>query len=367
MASEILYLDGMVGLGEHEGDAWAYGPRFQVPQGDKDGIRNHIFKNEGKYFADALGGDYNVWFGENSYIVPKDLATGYYPWMQAGGWFKYGSPPTGTLSLPFKFARFRHSGVAWYADTPYFKIASDDQIWFDVNAAGEHFDVLPNQWFWLECRIYGHTSSGVAEIRINESITKRWTGIQTIDTSGVGPPTGEIDLNSQRLLFSDYYSTTYDPKCDNLYVIFADSEGELAWLGEAVCEHIIPKGAGDETNGTPTGATNYASVAFPINDSICVEAGAGDRDCYSFSNMETDRTRTVHGVKTTTRARKSNAGTATIRCYCRIGSTNYYGDTHYLSPEWREYVHIWQLNPDTSSDWTSSEVNAAQFGWERVA
>ena len=278
---------------------------------------------------------------------------------------KLGSPPT-SFNLPFIAYRHENASGEWTATALTFKITSNE-LYFGANSSGVSNTILPNKWFWFEARVYCHTSSGIAELRVNLTNTKRWTGIATVTTAGTSPPTGEIDVQCSKFRYSDFYLTTYECMFDNMYVMLADSEGELDWLGEAVCEHIVPMGVGAETNGTPTGATNYGSVSFPINDIIYVEAGVGDRDCYSFSNIETDRVRTVHGVKATTRARKSNTGTATIRCYCRIGGTNYYGDTHYLSSEWREYVHIWDINPDTSLAWTSSDVNAAQFGWERVA
>ena len=368
MAKEILYLDGVTGLGEHEGDAWSYGPRYEVPMGDGDGIRNHVFKNEGRFFSDALGGDYNVWYGETAYIVPKDNGAGHYPWMQAGGWMKIGNPSTYLTYLPYEFERKYSDGNEWYAVSGSWYITLSGEIKFYGQASGVYHPIIAGKWFWFECRMYSHFTNGIAEMRVGD-VSKRWTGIQTVYTGGaVGRPTsGEVPLNMSEFKYRDFFSTTEDIKYDDMYVMFADTEGELDWVGEGICEPLYVTGDGAEIMATPIGPTSHASVEFPVNDILYVAAIAGERDCYSFSNLESDRTRTVHGVKVTARAKRSYPGTATIRCYCRVNGSNYYGDTHYLSPEWREYIHIWAQNPDTSTAWTREDLDAAQFGFERVA
>jgi len=227
---------------------------------------------------------------------------------------------------------------------------------------------VANKWFWFEGRVYNHSVlGGVAEIRINNTYIKRWTGIKTITVGGTGPPSGEIDCNYASFYYLDWLSYSQGARYDDLYFIGADTEGELDWVGKSVCEPLYVNGDGAEIMATPIGPTSHASVEFPVNDILYVAATAGERDCYSFSNLESDRTRTVHGVKVTARAKRGYPGTATIRCYCRVGGSNYYGDTHYLSPEWREYIHVWELNPNTGSAWTREDLDATQFGFERVA
>ena len=368
MAKEILYLDGVTGLGTYEGDGWSYGPRFEVPAGNEDGNREHVFKNEGRFFSDALGGRYNGYWGAQSYIMPKDVSAGLYPWMQAGWWQKMGDPSI--ASCPFIFIRYYFGSNRWNAYTGGF--ADYNDLTFDGNSSGVVHTREHNKWFWTEVRVYSHTSNGIAEMRVNESLIKRWTGIRTVTayrptTGDPLPPTGEIKLNSVMFSYQNFQSYSYDVKFDDMYVMFADTEGELDWISRSVCEPLYVNGDGAEIMATPIGPTSHASVEFPVNDIIYVAATAGERDCYSFSNLESDRTRTVHGVKVTARAKRSYPSTATIRCYCRVNGSNYYGDTHYLSPEWREYIHIWVQNPDTSTAWTREDLDAAQFGFERVA
>jgi len=368
MAKKILYLDGVTGLGEHEGDKWPYAKRYQVPSGDPNGVRNHIFKNEGRFYSDALGGD---WGGSNySYITPKDKSTGLYPWVQAGGWMKQ-TDLSSYIILPYYFYRGPFSGSNWLAYSGYWLVyAETGQLYSQSGAEwSEPFTpIASNEWFWFEYRMYSHTSAGILELRVNETATKRWTGKISVYTSGVGVPTGEIGLNAAEFLFADYWSSSKNSKYDDLYVMFADTEGELEWLGKSACEPLYVMGAGTDQECTPRGPSNFASVEFPVNDVLYVSAVAdSEKDCYSYSNLETDRERNIAGLKVTARAKRNGVHTRKIRCYCRVSGTNYYGDTHYLSPEWREYIHIWAVNPNTGIAWTAEEVNNTQYGFERVA
>ena len=367
MVAKLFYIDGATGLSEYGGDQWPYGPRFMYPAGDTYGRTSHILANQGRYYSDAIRGDI-LGYDSPSWPAFRDL-TESYPWAQAGGWMQVSS--TGTiLYLPFSFQRLSYFGSMWGMGAYSFRILLDGELSYRSLSSGVYYPLVPSQWFWFECRLYSHTSNGVAEIRINNTIVKRWTGILTASTHNYGdaPPVGEVPMNATAFYIPDTASSKkFNQKYDDLYMLFADTEGELDWLSKSVCEPLYVMGDGAEIMATPIGPTSHASVEFPVNDIIYVGATAGERDCYSFSNLESDRTRTIHGVKVTARARRNNTGTATIRCYCRVNGSNYYGDTHYLCSDWREYIHIWKLNPNTGFAWTREDLDATQFGFERVA
>jgi len=368
MTLKTVYLDGVTGLNTMEGDLWNHGPRFQVPGGDPGApTRPHIFKNEGVYFTDALGADYNVWFGELNYIVPKNMDTAFAaPWAQAGCYIRHDAIYSGLgFNFPFQF-RYWTTTVGYYASTVWGMLNTGYINHSSGGTSDQYYPMERKKWYWLECRQYHHTSSGIAEIRIDGTAIYRWTGIPTMYT--YGGPTGEIDVNYSIFWPNDWYSYSNQPKFDNLYFQLADTENELTWHNDGlVAEPIFPVGDGDETQGDPSGPTSWQSVNEPHDDYLYVTSDAGERDCYSMSNIETDRTRTVNAVRAVIRARRSTAGYATIRPYVRIGSTNYYGDTVHLGCSWRQYAHIWDVNPATSVAWTSSDVNSVQVGWERVA
>jgi len=364
MANKFLYLDGMTGLAEYEGNSWPYGVRCEVPAGNSYGNRVHFVKNGGRFFTDSFAGRYAGYWDSYSYINPSAYSP-YYPWAQFGCWLKFGNPEAANyIIVPVDWNRI--VPTTYWGGSGYASFLSDGELYY-YGYSGKYYTVVPNKWFWVETRIYFHNDgAGVAEFRVNEDIISRFTGVSTCSMQA-GAPAGEQAFNQATLYFADFYNSTTAPEMDDAYAAFADTEEELPAFGKKTAEPLYVNGDGAEIMATPIGPTSHASVEFPVNDIIYVSATAGERDCYSFSNLESDRTRTIHGVRATARAKRNGGGAATIRCYCRVNGSNYYGDTHYLSPEWREYIHIWAQNPDTSTAWTREDLDVAQFGFERVA
>jgi hypothetical protein len=366
MAKVIAYIDGVTGLGEHEGDLWPYGARFQVPYGDREGVRNHVFLNEGRFFNHALGGDYDVWWGEISHIAPPDKNDWSFPWFQCGLWHKWGvDVGAGYAIYPWEGThRTLAPAPTWWARTGNVQQRNYQLCWTSTGypAFGNH-SVEVGKWVWIEHRCYTHTSNGIVEVRLNGSSIGRLEGIQTAWVGGTGPPSGEINMNSMRFWYQDYYEYHYENLYDDMYFMFADTEGELDWLDKSVAEPLFPIADGAENQGTPNGPAAYSSVNYPIEDGLYIESSTG-KDSFAFSNLEDDRSRTVHGLKVTCRARKNNTGSRKIRPFVRVNGTYYYGSWVYLGSQWREYIHIWDENPDTSVAWTPADVNAAQYGYE---
>jgi len=368
MVAKLFYIDGATGLSEYGGDQWPYGTRFMYPAGDSYGRTSHILANQGRYYSDAIRGDVSS-YDSPSWLTFRSL-TEHYPWAQAGGWTQV-SITGKLLTLPFEFERLSYFGSMWGMLSYFFQIQASGEITYRGLSTGIYYPIIPKQWFWFEYRLYGHTSNGVAEIRINETLVKRWTGILTATTYNYGdaPPVGEVPMNSVNFQIPDSQRWKYfNQKYDDLYVMFADTEGELNWFGKKTAEPLYVMGAGTDQECTPRGPSNFASVEFPVDDVLYVSAVAdSEKDCYSYSNLETDRERNIVGLKVTARAKRNGVHTRKIRCYCRVSGTNYYGDTHYLCSDWREYIHIWAVNPNTGFAWTATEVNNAQYGFERVA
>jgi len=369
MTVRLHYIDGATGLSEYGGDQWSYGPRFMYPTGDGLGRTSHILARQGRFFSDAIRGDVSE-YDNPSWLLLRDM-TESYPWVQAGGWVQVASGLTTDLYLPFEFDRYSYYGSMWASSSYRFRLDNGSELYYRSLNSGVYYPLVSNQWFWHECRLYSHKTNGIAELRINNTITKRWTGILTATTYNYGdtPPTGEVPMNAVNFQVPDTQSSKrFDPKYDDLYVMFADTEGELTWFDKKVAEPLYVMGAGTDQECTPRGPSNFASVEFPVNDVLYVSAVAdSEKDCYSYSNLETDRERNIVGLKVTARAKRNGVHTRKIRCYCRVSGTNYYGDTHYLCSDWREYIHIWAVNPNTGSAWTATEVNNTQYGFERVA
>ena len=56
-------------------------------------------------------------------------------------------------------------------------------------------------------------------------------------------------------------------------------------------------------------------------------------------------------------AKRLSTGGATFECGLYIGSTYYQGADGSANSDWTEYTYMWDLNPDTTAEWTYSEIN----------
>jgi len=76
---------------------------------------------------------------------------------------------------------------------------------------------------------------------------------------------------------------------------------------------------------------------------------------------------TVYGVLTFCRVRKDDVGSRTYRDVVRIGTTDYFGTSKSMPTDYETHMEIHETNPNTGSQWTLSEVNSAEFGYELVS
>lgn len=378
MARYMLHFDGF--HSKESLNAWPQGPggiSFPGANPWSDPSFQDAVPNEGRYFGQAWNGSYCGWWGGLAYFSPKDVASfGLKDWWQWGYWMKYNGSTTTFDSLwrPEHEDQALHTYPVQRTYTGGGGIRSDLEFYYRYGStypttyifSGQYAPYLPNQlgkWFWCEERLYGHLSTGIYEMRINGTQWVRMTDIRTLlyDYGG---------FNKMYWYMSAGSSNSWDLRWDDVYVMAGDSEGDFEWFGRSVAEPIVPTGDGDSSDGSPsTGTAHYAVVdELPKNDGdyIILTAGNAKKELYTFSDMDTSRTRTIHGVKVVARAKKTNAAVRKLRAICKVGGTVYSGDTYHVSPGWREIQHIWQVNPNTTSAWTAAEVNGAQFGFEQV-
>jgi hypothetical protein len=152
---------------------------------------------------------------------------------------------------------------------------------------------------------------------------------------------------------------------DDLYV--ADSTGSTNndLLGAIRVKTILPDGAGNSTDFTPSAGSNFQNVDEASTDGDTTynsETATGDHDTYTYGSV--GFTGTVLGVQTNLLVRSAGVGGETIRPKIRIGSTDYNGTSVAITTSYLDYLEIFGLSPATSSAWTIAEIDGAEFGIE---
>lgn len=131
---------------------------------------------------------------------------------------------------------------------------------------------------------------------------------------------------------------------------------------------IYPDGAGASANFTPSTGSNYQNVdEVPANDDTDYNESStvGHIDSFSFGNMNWTANE-VFAVNVKARA-KYDSTSANFRTKFRISSTYYNGATVALTASYGMIEQIWNNDPsNTANNLTTTVINAAEFGYERV-
>lgn len=211
-----------------------------------------------------------------------------------------------------------------------------------------------NVWAYLELKFKLHSSAGYIELRVDEETIINETGINTgLDTDYIDfvkwVQTGVFQSNS---CFQDIYI------CDNSGGVNDD------FLGDIKVDILRPNASGDSTDFTPSTGSNWENVKeVTIDDDTTYNESelVGDKDLY---NLDSTTSTIIHGVQQFTVMRKNDVGTKGARQVLKSGSTEDVGDTKFLNDSYTGYRRPFDVNPDTTTAWTQTTLNALQTGVE---
>lgn len=231
--------------------------------------------------------------------------------------------------------------------------------------AGVELDSTATGWWpigsyhYLEYKVTIDNSSGSFEVKVDGETILSDTGVDT-----------QASANSSGNRLMVYFINDSLTLVDDLYVCNSLGSTNNDFLGDCKVETILPSGAGANTNWTPSAGSNYECVDdVPANDDTdyVSTSSTGSIDTYDFPNLSSS-SGTVYGICQYLHARKADAGSRTLKSVIRSGGTNYpNSNNHSIGDNYAEYFDIVEQDPDTSSAWTISGVNAAEFGVELEA
>lgn len=216
-------------------------------------------------------------------------------------------------------------------------------------------------WYYFE--VYAKIGdSGSVIIRFNEGEVCNLSGIDTQPSSSTtvgGFYLGWGDVN--------WYNIYYN--YDDLYVIRPDGEGAAWFLGDVRVETIFPTGEGTTIDFAPSAGTDNAlnvdEVAHDGDTTYNSSATLNAKDTLVYGNLAT-ATGTIHAVRYNTAARKTaGGGLRKIAPILRHGGSDYTRPSFMLSDSYNWAPQTMdEDNPATGVDWTISDINNAEFGYQ---
>ena len=216
----------------------------------------------------------------------------------------------------------------------------------------------------LEWKIKIDDTVGTSEIRLNGVAISNISGQDT--RNGANATANQIRLGS-----ASTHTGTVD--IDDFYIL--DSSGSApvnTFLGDSRVDCFLPSGNGNSSQllGSDADSTNnYLLVDEPAengNTDYVGSATAAQKDTYAIADMSHNPS-LIYGVQNNMWAEKDDAGTRTVCGVTRSNGADYDGTTQALSTTYADLMAIVTNNPDTSTAWTQTTFNAAEFGIKVVA
>lgn len=220
--------------------------------------------------------------------------------------------------------------------------------------------LTPNTFYYIEFKWTISDSVGTAEVKFNGTTVMNATGLDTRNGgTGVWNSIG---------FYNGSNNTSLNVYLDDVVIWDTSGSSNNDFLGPIRVVTILPDGAGNSSDFTPSAGLNYQNVDETSTDGDTTynsETTPGDHDTYTFGAVGV--TGTVRGVQTNLMVRSDGAGAETIRPKIRIGTTDYNGTTVGISTSYTDSREVFQTSPATATAWTVTEIDGAEFGIELVS
>lgn len=220
-----------------------------------------------------------------------------------------------------------------------------------------------DSYVYLELKVTIADSGGSFELRANGVVTASGSGI---DTRNGG--TGVIDrvtLGDARSSLPSSASSNFD----DLYVLNTSGATNNDFLGDVRIDAAVVSASGSSTQFTPSAGANYECVDDPTPDDDATYVSSstqGHLDLFNYGDLSHNPP-AIFGVQICTLARKDDASAISLQAKSRVGGvTRSAGGSWSLLDTYAYQMTTIETDPDTSSDWTQSGINAAEFGFEVV-
>jgi len=216
---------------------------------------------------------------------------------------------------------------------------------------GTTSETLPmGTWTYVELKVYVDNSIGTLDIHFNGQSVLSLNSIDTL--ASAASTITEVQFHPIK-----YFSI------DDIY-IYDDIGGVGSMQGPIAIEQLLP--TGDDThNWTPsTGANGYEVVDNPeIEDTTYIsDSTVNTVELWSYEDLsEIDGA--ILAAQQHTRAGSDDVGLRTIDIICESGATTDSTSVGLTTDGGFDVIEvIYEDDPNTSSAWTISNLNAANFG-----
>jgi hypothetical protein len=225
------------------------------------------------------------------------------------------------------------------------------------------FTITINTWYFIEFKWKIDNSIGTNDVILYADGTPIITLAATTDTQN----TANAYATKFRLLGpSPNTATNNNCFLDDVYWLDLTGSTNNGPLGNIRIQTLFPDNNGNSSDfvgSDGNSVNNYALVDDnPLSTADYADGAAvGDKDTYSFADTVSTTT-VIYGVSINHVSLRTDAAARSVCPVVRHSGTDYDGSNQALTASIASYQQILETNPGTSSGWTKSDVDGAEFG-----
>lgn len=215
---------------------------------------------------------------------------------------------------------------------------------------------ISNSWHFYEFHYKYDGSAGIMELWIDGEQLINVTGVNTTRNAGqtiVTTSFGSLGFNCM----SGYY--------DDIYILSLTDGGNITRLGDSRIVTLLPSSDAGPNDGTPsTGTDHFACVDethWSTSTFLTMTNTSGQEELFGMSDLGSSPAN-VWAVKVLTYAEKSDAGAASLEMVVKSSSTSAVAGSTALSTTYQSYEGIFEIDPNTSAQWTGAAIDAMKCG-----
>lgn len=210
-----------------------------------------------------------------------------------------------------------------------------------------------NTWDFYEFRVKLHNTLGEVEIKRGESVIHSDTGLDTQDKAtpdmnvfGFGCLGGTVEVSS--IYCVDMSGATNNDFLGEVYIVGLEATSDTAQADWAATGSGTPFQNIDEYYlSSGVGSINSSTV--------------GDKSVFGMKDLPAAQsTKIIHGVRVE-KYGGATSGTQNFRANLHSGATVSNGATELGDTSFSVTSDFYDINPDTSSEWSASEVDAIEL------
>lgn len=211
--------------------------------------------------------------------------------------------------------------------------------------------IVVDTWYYIEVKVVFNSSSGSQLVHIDGAPVISETGIDTI--------AGTSDAEWRFVAFQGAFQTNTF-YFDDIYICDGSGSVNNSMLGDCRIIGIFPESDATPNEFDPSsGSDHFDLVNDPsMSESDYLEGDAGDAESFNYTDLGTSGS--VLGIAIVTSARKTDTGFLSLAT--TVDGTPL--DAQPVSASLVDHVEILEQDPNTSTPWTKSTLEAAKFGFE---